>query len=303
MKQWVITVLISAFIGSAVFAEEPKEKPPGAERPSRERPRRPRDRKDYRQRQVELKDPAGFSKSQSSQVFSGPQVGEKLPSFPVTSIYGELEGQKFDVIERAQGEPQVLILSDDGGVGVRGIFGFSRFSSTVALKSTTGLHVSVLFLDDDPAKISQFASRFGERLSQQVDVIGVSPDGRDGPGAYGLNRNVAQTIIFAKDGQVTHNFVFPQGMLLPDPHVLGALADVVGEDRKTVEVWLNENRVKDERMAARGRRLKNRERDGEDPRVKFRVLLGNFVEAGKISREEAGKLYRAAFPADEGNRR
>ena len=59
---------------------------------------------------------------------------------------------------------------------------------------------------------------------------GISPDGREGPGSYGLNRNVAQTILIAKDGKVLHNFAFTQPLLYTDPHLLGAIADAVGAD-------------------------------------------------------------------------
>jgi hypothetical protein len=73
--------------------------------------------------------------------------------------------------------------------------------------------------------------------------IGYAPEGRDGPGAYGLNRNVPMTIIIADaEGKVLYNFPFlgiPPDV--PDPHVLGALAAAVGEDRETIDSWLNNN--------------------------------------------------------------
>jgi hypothetical protein len=74
-----------------------------------------------------------------------------------------------------------------------------------------------------------------------------------------LNRNVSQTIIFSKDGEVTHSFVFPQGMLFVDPHVLGAVAALIGEERETLETWLNEERAEGERTR-RGERRRERER-------------------------------------------
>ncbi|MEM9587568.1 MAG: hypothetical protein AAGA03_09825, partial [Planctomycetota bacterium] len=70
--------------------------------------------------------------------------------------------------------------------------------------------------------------------------LAVSPDGREGPGSYGLNRNVALTMLFAKDGQVIHNLSMVQPMLYTDPHVIGALADLVEADHKTVLTWLQD---------------------------------------------------------------
>ena len=67
--------------------------------------------------------------------------------------------------------------------------------------------------------------------------LSVSQDGREGPGSYGLNRNVAQTVIIAKDGKVLHNFAFTQPMLHPDPYVLGAVGEAIGD--KTCHCWKN----------------------------------------------------------------
>ena len=68
------------------------------------------------------------------------------------------------------------------------------------------------------------------------------------------------TIILAKDGKVTHNFVFPQSMLYPDPHFLGAIAQVIGEERETVEKWLNEAEPERE-PTRRGERRRERKRE------------------------------------------
>jgi hypothetical protein len=122
-----------------------------------------------------------------------------------------------------------------------------------------------------------------------IDLIAISKDGRDGPGAYGLNRTVSQTIILAKDGKVTRNFVFPQGLLQSDPHLMGGIAELIGEERETVARWLAGAAEGDARM-----------RRNDDPqsaaKAAFREKLGEFVKDGKITREDAGELYRAAFP-------
>ena len=62
------------------------------------------------------------------------------------------------------------------------------------------------------------------------------------PGAYGLDRNIRMTILITDaKGKVLYNFPFRQPPVdFPDPAVMGALAEVVGEDRETVEAWINE---------------------------------------------------------------
>ena len=42
-------------------------------------------------------------------VFSGPQVGEQLPPFEATGVFGDLDGKKFDLIQRAGEKPIALI--------------------------------------------------------------------------------------------------------------------------------------------------------------------------------------------------
>ncbi len=48
------------------------------------------------------------------------------------------------------------------------------------------------------------------------------------------------------------NFAFVQPVFSPDPHVLGALAEVLGEDRDTLAGWLNQA------TADRGRMMRKR---------------------------------------------
>ena len=190
-------------------------------------------------RRLEVKDPAAFAKTQEKVIFSGPQTGEELPSFKATGLRADSDGKEFDAVALANGKPQILIFQDETGVGLRGLLSLTRMLATVDEKSAQELHATTIFLGDDPGKITRTAKNVERYISSDL-LIGLSRDGRDGPGSYGLNRSVSQTIIFAKAGKVTHNFVFPQGMLYPDPHVLGALASVMGEELATVEKWLNE---------------------------------------------------------------
>ncbi|MBI1923129.1 hypothetical protein HYR99_02650 [Candidatus Poribacteria bacterium] len=212
---------------------------------------RMKDRKKYENRQsVKVLDPAGFNKSQKNPLFSGPQPGEKLPSFKATGLRGDLDGKEFDPVALAAGKPQILIFQDDNpNEGDRSIYTLFSSLRRIASKSKQELHMSLVFLGDDPdtpglKKLYQMAKQF----VPEAGLVGVSREGREGPGAYGLNRNVAMTILVAKGGKVTHNFAFAQPMVWPDPHLLGAIADVIGEEPATLEKWLNEEQGEGERM-------------------------------------------------------
>ena len=42
-------------------------------------------------------------------VFSGPQVGEQLPSFKAKGVFGDLADKEFDLIEQSEGKSIALI--------------------------------------------------------------------------------------------------------------------------------------------------------------------------------------------------
>ncbi len=194
-------------------------------------------------RQVEVADPTRFNTSEENKVFSGPQPGEKLPSLKATGIRGGAKDVTFDFIAKADGRPHVLLLQDESGVGLRGLYDVVGVVNKISKKSDKDLHISVVFLSDDPAALKQITQHVPENV-----LVGISLEGREGPGNYGLNRNVAQTIIIAKDGKVLHNFAFTQPLLYADPHVIGAIAQTIGEDPSAVEKWLNEAPAEDKQM-------------------------------------------------------
>ena len=196
-----------------------------------------------RRENVEVKNPTEFKKVQGATLFSGPQPGEKLPPLMATGIRGGAKGKTFDFIAKADdGKPLVLFLQDGSGVGLRGLYDIFSMVEKISNKSKQELQMSAVFLGDDPAALKQITQHVPKNV-----LVGISPEGREGPGNYGLNRNVAQTVIIAKDGKVLHNFAFAQPLLYADPHVIGAIAQTIGEDPSTVEKWLNEKPAEDAR--------------------------------------------------------
>ena len=196
-------------------------------------------REQYNNRnRVEVKSPETLKKSDENPLFSGPQPGEKLPPLMAKGINGETKDKTYDVIAKADGQLLVLFLQDESGLGLRGLVGISRLLVQIAGKSKQKMHIDVVFLGDTPDTLAKQASKIVPHVPSNV-LLGISPDGREGPGSYGLNRSVAQTVIIAKDGKVLHNFAFTQPMLHPDPYVLGAVADAIGVKPPTLEKWLN----------------------------------------------------------------
>ena len=235
-------------------------------------------------RQVEVADPTRFNTSEENKVFSGPQPGEKLPSLKATGIRGGAKDVTFDFIAKADGRPHVLLLQDESGVGLRGLYDVVGVVNKISKKSDKDLHISVVFLSDDPAALKQITQHVPENV-----LVGISPDGREGPGNYGLNRNVAQTIIIAKDGKVLHNFAFTQPMLYADPHVLGAIGEAIGIKPATIEKWLNEAPAEDKRMQGSKEKMGQKQVPSREELVKRFDKDGD----GKLNEEEGLAARRA----------
>ena len=192
----------------------------------------------YRRENVEVKNPAEFKKRQGETLFSGPQPGEKLPPLMAKGINGDVKDKTYDVIAKADGQLLVLFLQDESGLGLRGLVGVSRLLAQIAETSEQTMHINAVFLGDAPDTLENQASKLVQHIPSEV-LLSVSHEGREGPGSYALNRNVAQTVIIAKDGKVLHNFAFAQPMLHPNPYLLGAIGDAIGVQPAILEEWLN----------------------------------------------------------------
>lgn len=248
--------------------------------------------KRYSGRRVEVKDPAVFRPEDGKVVFSGPQPGEKLLPLSVIGMNGRLKDKKFDPVAVAKGKPQVLIFQDQSPVGVKGLYFLGPVLQRIQDQAKTGLDVTVVFLGDDQQNLKPEDFGYVQRVTN-VFQMSRSPDGRDGPGNYGLNRKMAVTIVIARDGKVAHNFTFATPMLYADPHILGAVAEVIGEKRETVSGWLSAADG-DPKMAGTG--MTKRGKANAKPLAAFAQKLKGLVKAGKLSREEAIELYQIISP-------
>ena len=92
-----------------------------------------------------------------------------------------------------------------------------------------------MWLDDDPTEAETTLKRIRHALTPGAPT-GVSLDGKEGPGSYGLNRNVMLTILVGKGGKVTANFALVQPSLQADlPEILEEVVAVAGGSVPKVE--------------------------------------------------------------------
>ena len=176
-------------------------------------------------------------------VFSGPQAGEALPELKVRDVQwkGKRPEDGIQFSEEpvswtadAADRPMLLVfvheLTRPGMALSRAV---TRYASTL-----DNAFCGIVFLTDDRTKTEQWIQRARGTLIQlrQKSRIGISVDGIEGPGAYGLNRNVQVTVLVAKGGKTTANFALVQPSAQADSlKIATAIAKAAGAKPPTAE--------------------------------------------------------------------
>ena len=165
-------------------------------------------------------------------VFSGPQVGEKLTSFKVQGVYDEQAGKELDFVALAEGKPTLLIFVHER---TRPSLGMTRaLSDYAARRAKDGLATGVVWLSADKSAEEQYL-KMARRSLNITAPLGISVDGIEGPGSYGLNRKVALTILVAKDNKVTANYALVQPSMTEAPAILAEVVKLIGGKPPTLE--------------------------------------------------------------------
>lgn len=184
----------------------------------------------------------GFQDTETQEKkYSGPQKGEKLPGFVVLDATGPHKDEKVDYIAEFKGGATLLVFVHE--VTRPGARLVRQVDRIVQDRKDFGLNGLVVLLGDDMFDRERYAPRYQTSLGMKT-VIGVSVDGLEGPGAYGLNKEMELTIIVAKDNKVTANFA------LLDPN-----ETVAKEIEKAVDAILPVPEMSAKEMAKEMRRL------------------------------------------------
>ncbi len=170
--------------------------------------------------------PAPSNEANTEQVYSGPQVGETLSPFTVRGVFDDDAGRELDFVTEAAGRPIVLVFVHDVN---RPSIALTRALTTYTSgRAADGLTTGVVWLDADATEAENTLKRVRHALAPKARV-GVSPEGAEGPGSYGLNRDVTLTVLIGKEGKVTANFALVQPSLQADlPKILDEVVKVVG---------------------------------------------------------------------------
>ena len=163
-------------------------------------------------------------------VFSGPQVGEELATFKAQGVFGDNAGKKVDVIGDSKNAPTLLVFVHQV---TRPSIGLTRLLINYASKKKKdGLKIGLVFLSDDPTETEAWMGRARRALPEGVTPL-ISPDGIEGPGAYGLNRKMTMTVLVGNKGKVTANFPLIQPSIQADATKIGhAITNALGQKEK-----------------------------------------------------------------------
>ena len=166
-------------------------------------------------------------------IFSGPQVGEKLAPFKVRGAFDDAAGKEIDFVKQADGKPIVLIFVHEAN---RPSMGLTRVLTAYTVsRAKDGLITGVVMLHEDATKAEEKLKSMRHAMTQKTPT-GISLDGIEGPGSYGLNRNVTMTILVGKENQVTANFALVQPSIQADlPKILQEVVRVAGGEVPKLE--------------------------------------------------------------------
>lgn len=160
-------------------------------------------------------------------VFSGPQPGEKTTGFKVVEIGGAGDGSERDPVKDNAGAPTALVFIH---TVERSLLPLLRVIDGYGAERTDRIKTEVIFLKADRLSGEQQvrAANGSLRLRARVSL---SPDGPEGPGNYGLNKDCMMTIVMAKGNVVTASIALVQPGIADAPAVVAALAKTCGDDK------------------------------------------------------------------------
>jgi hypothetical protein len=169
-------------------------------------------------------------------VFSGPQAGEKTSPFKVVELTGQNAGTERDPVSENAGQPTALVFVH--GIE-RSLLPLLRVVEEYGVERKEQLKTEMVFLSADRLEGEQRVKAAAGSLKLQSRV-GLSVDGIEGPGNYGLNKECLMTIVIARDNTVTANFALVQPGIADAPKVLEALAKVCGDTTSPTVEQVNE---------------------------------------------------------------
>jgi hypothetical protein len=232
----------------------------------------------------------------AEKVFSGPQPGERLTALKVRGLAGDAAGKEFDLAADSKGRPLFVIFVHER---TRPSLGLARVLMNYAAKrAKDGLSSGLVFLSDDATAIENWVKVATAALPTGVPIC-LSTDGVEGPGAYGLNRKVALTVLIADKNKVTANFALIQPSVQADaPKIAKALVDALGGGDVPTLAELGNRLEREVRTALRPLLMPLIKLDATPEEVeKAAAAVEKFVADNDAAKKELGDIGRMIIDA------
>jgi hypothetical protein len=227
--------------------------------------------------------------------FSGPQVGERLLPFKTRGFYPPDAGKELDFVKQAAGKPIVLVFIHE--VNRPSLLLTRTLTVYTATRAKEGLATGIVWLADDVTEAEIALKRIvylGNGLAQEAP-LGISLDGQEGPGSYGLNRTVSLTILVGKDDKITANFTLVQPSIQVDlPKILLEVAKVAGGPVADLQDVMVMERVGHQLESVKAPMRRVIEKTAKPDEVdKAAASLEQLVQQDQLARNEVGRIARA----------
>jgi hypothetical protein len=205
-----------------------------------------------------IKELGSFARVSEPKTFSGPQLGEKTTPFQVVELTGANQGKEREPISENAGKPTALVFIS---AIERSLVPLLRVVEQYGAERADRLKTEFVFLFADRVTGEERVKAAANSLKLSSRV-GLSMDGAEGPGNYGLNKECMMTILAAKDNIVTANFALVQPGIADAPQVIAALAKACGDTNPPTVEQLSERQV------ARAGGRQRMARDGAAPEAR-----------------------------------
>ncbi len=159
-------------------------------------------------------------------VFSGPQKGEKTARFKVLLITDGKDSVERDPIAENAGAPTAIVFVH---AIERSLVPLLRVIDEYGSTQKERLKTEFVFLATDRIEGEQKVRNAKKSLGFKAKV-GLSLDGIEGPGNYGLNKECMLTIVAARENRVSANFALVQAGIADAAKVISAIGAACGDE-------------------------------------------------------------------------
>jgi len=195
------------------------------------------------------------------ELFSGPQKDEPLPELSALPLLGDSAEPVVVVPSEKEALQLIVFMHQRTRPGFALLRGLATYSKQLGDK----IDSSVVFLTDEVGETKQWSVNARQAIPEGARML-VSNDGIEGPGTWGLNRNVTMTVVLGQAGKTVGNFALVQPSAADDLKQISiAIANELKIDppsQRQLSNWLGQRQMQ----------------AGNQPTVDIRPLLAPVIQ-------------------------